>query len=239
MAEPLLPNYQLWPVYTLEPSKSGIIKSVDSGGTPSTKEESYWDGDVAWLTPKELSNNGKIFLSDTERKISDNGLKNSSAKLMPPYSVLLTKRAPVGLVAVNTVPMSTNQGFLNFQVHEKIRPLYLAYWLKSNTEYLHAIANGSTYDELYKGDLFEFEISVPTLKEQDQIIEIINALQFQVKLAIPLELFYPEADDLNKLRLQSQRLDNLLTKITLMLLSGQINVKELADKLQKVEQNAN
>ncbi|KAB1065134.1 restriction endonuclease subunit S [Salibacter halophilus] len=232
MAEPYLPNKQNWPVYDLSPSTKGIIASVDSGGTPSTRNKDYWEGDIPWLTPKELSDNAQLYVSTTERKISELGLSKSAAKLMPAGSVLLTKRAPVGLVAVNTTPMATNQGFLNFQVNSKIRPLYLAYWLKANTKYLHAIANGSTYDELYKGDLFEFQVAVPSLSTQDHIINILKALQFQVKLAVPLEMFHSSPEELNELRDQNRKLEQLLDKITLLLLSGAINVNQPIEPLK-------
>lgn len=90
-------------------------------------------------------------------------MANCGAKLLQPGTVLLTKRAPVGAVAVNAVPMTTNQGFLNFRCGPLLRALFLAHWLLANTRYLQKIANGSTYLELYKSDLFEFEVAVPSV----------------------------------------------------------------------------
>ena len=155
MAEPLLKCPSHWLHTTLEPNlESELITHVDSGGTPSTKNEENWDGETPWLTPKEITNFiDTIYVSDTERKITPKGLTSSAAKLLPTGTVMLTKRAPVGAVAINAVPMSTNQGFLNFQCGSKLRPLYLAYWFKANKVYLNMIANGSTYPELYKSDL--------------------------------------------------------------------------------------
>jgi type I restriction enzyme S subunit len=99
MATPYLNNKKNWPVITLEANKLvGAIVNVESGGTPSTKEEDYWDGDIPWLTPKEITDNESIFISNTERKITGQGLKESSAKLLPIGTVMLTKRAPVGAV---------------------------------------------------------------------------------------------------------------------------------------------
>lgn len=109
-------------------------------------------------------------VTTTERKVTEKGLRNSSAKIFPPGTVMLTKRAPVGAVVINAVPMATNQGFLNFECGRRIRPLYLAYWFRANHAYLNLVANGSTYPEIYKSELFEFEIAVPETDIQDKIV---------------------------------------------------------------------
>src|SRR5262245_9838600 len=97
MAEAYLNNKKNWHTTTLEPNPdNGFIIKVDSGGTPSTKEELFWEGDIPWLTPKEITDSEAIFVSNTERKISKDGLINSAAKLLPIGTVMLTKRAPVG-----------------------------------------------------------------------------------------------------------------------------------------------
>jgi restriction endonuclease S subunit len=233
MAIPYLNNKKNWDTVTLEPNPlEDVILSVDSGGTPSTKEEDYWDGEIPWLTPKEITDAENIFISNTERKITSEGLKYSSAKLLRTGTVMLTKRAPVGAVAVNAVPMCTNQGFLNFTCGSKLRPLYLAYWLKANKEYLDAVANGSTYPELYKSDLFEFFISVPPLQVQDKIIDFINSLQFQIFLSKPLEQSMKTAEDIVLLQEQNSRLIKLRDMILPLLLSGEIEVANLESVTQ-------
>lgn len=177
MAEPFLDHPSGWTIITLEPNpRSGFIERVESGGTPSTSNDDYWDGDIPWLTPKEITRNeGGLYVSSTERNITPTGMQGSAAKLMPVGTVMLTKRAPVGAVAITTVPMCTNQGFLNFICGNFLLPTYLAYWLLANRRYLDAVANGSTYPELYKGDLFEFEMAVPPLDKQRDILRIISA----------------------------------------------------------------
>lgn len=229
MAAPYLNNKKGWYTTTLEPNAiGGVILNVDSGGTPSTKDEDYWDGEVPWLTPKEITNSESIFISNTERKITELGLKNSSAKLLRVGTVMLSKRAPVGAVAVNAVPMTTNQGFLNFTCGDKLRSMYLAYWFKCNKEYLDAVANGSTYPELYKSDLFEFEISIPSIEEQDRIIDFINSLQFQVFLSKPIEQTLKLPNEIVSLQDQNNRLVRLRDMIIPLIMSGEINVSELA-----------
>ena len=228
MAIPYLNNKKGWLTVTLEANPTeNIILNVDSGGTPSTKEEDYWDGDIPWLTPKEITGAEAIFISNTERKITTEGLRNSSAKLLPIGTVMLTKRAPVGAIAVNAVPMCTNQGFLNFTCGSKLRPLYLAYWFKANKEYLDAVANGSTYPELYKSDLFEFNIFVPPVQVQDKIIDFINSLQFQIFLSKPLEQSMKTPEEIVALQEQNVRLIELRDMILPLLFSGEIEVNKL------------
>jgi len=203
-----------------------LIVSVDSGGTPSTNDPTYWDSTVPWLTPKEVTGaNHKIFVSRTERYISEKGLKNSSAKLMPSGTVMLTKRAPVGVAVVNAVPMTTNQGFLNFRCGPKLKPLYLAYWFIINKPYLDLVANGSVYPELYKSDLFEFELSVPEVGEQDAILRVIGALEYAINLGDALEQTSLDPEQITEIQEQSRRLNAVKEEILPALLSGELSVK--------------
>lgn len=233
MAEPYLLPRNGWINGTLEPSKDiGLILAVESGGTPKTGVDEYWEGDIPWLTPKEITVNDGIFASSTERQISELGLKNSSAKLLPAGTVMLSKRAPVGAVAVNTVPMATNQGFLNFTCGPKLRPLYLAYWFKINKPYLDAVANGSTYPELYKSDLFEFQIYVPDIKTQDEILKVISALQFCRLSGDALEQSVIDLDELSKIRNESRELNETIKKLMFLLFSGELSVSDLSKRLK-------
>jgi type I restriction enzyme S subunit len=209
-----------------------LITNVDSGGTPSTTNEEFWDGDVPWLTPKEITGlTDGLFVSQTERNITQIGLASSAAKLLPPGTVLLSKRAPVGAVAVNAVPLATNQGFLNFRCGSMLRPLYFAYWLRANTPYLHLIANGSTYPELYKGDLFEFELAVPALAVQDKTVAVLNSLQYAALLGPALEQSVEDPAKMLRLQDQSRRLGRIRDTLLPLLLSGQIDVEDLSTKL--------
>lgn len=141
MSRPLLSAPPNWRKGTLAPQAGGLITRVSSGGTPATSIDEYWDGDVLWLTPKELARGSAgLFVTDTERKISELGLRSSGATLLPVGTVMLTKRAPVGLVGIATVPLTTNQGFLNFVCGDGLVPAYLAYWLLANRPYLDAVA---------------------------------------------------------------------------------------------------
>ena len=226
MAEPFLDCPGDWLRATLEPDpKSPLIRRVDTGSTPSTRREDYWDGDIPWLTPKEVTGlTDGLFVSQTERTITKAGLSSCSAKLLPPGTVMLTKRAPVGAVVVNAAPMATNQGFLNFRCGPKLRPLYLAYWFRANRPYLDLVANGSTYPELYRGDLFEFEIAVPPIEVQDQIIQILSALQFVAVMGLPLEQSVMTPEEMLTIQNQTRRLSAIRDQMLPLLLSGQLNI---------------
>ncbi len=229
MADPLLKCPGHWLQTTLEPYPSGgIINNVDSGGTPNTAESEYWDGDIPWLTPKEITAlTDGVYVSKTERTITSKGLNNSAAKILPPGTVMLTKRAPVGSVVINAVHMCTNQGFLNFQCGPKLRPLYLVYWLRANKLYLDRVANGSTYPELYKSDLFEFEIAVPPLQEQDAILSVISALQYILLLGLPLEQSVTTPEQMISMQEQNRRLQSIRDDLLPKLLSGELDVSQI------------
>ena len=225
MSEPLLVCPSSWYRGTLEPTgPNGLISSVDTGSTPKTGEEDYWDGEIPWLTPKEITRSSfSLYVSQTDRAITEQGLANCSARLLPPGTVMLTKRAPVGAVAVNTVPMTTNQGFLNFRCGSKLRPLYLAVWLKANRSYLDKIANGSTYPELYKSDLFELEIQVPDVAKQDAIVDAVFALEYIIMQGTPLEQSCPSLEKIRTISIETLRLKKVCKDLTLLLLSGQLD----------------
>jgi type I restriction enzyme S subunit len=224
MAKPYLPIPSHWTTITLTPdTRKGYILAADSGGTPKTGEESYWDGGIPWLTPKEITGEyTPLYVSHTERTISDLGLASSGAKLLPAGAVLLTKRAPVGTVSVAAVPITTNQGFLNFTCGPKLNALYLAFWLRTNKVYLDAVANGSTYPELYKGDLFEFEMGVPSLEEQKSIVGCflsIQKLQFACNMA---EQSSTDSEEVTRIQARFRRLIELRESLAPFLLTGRL-----------------
>ncbi len=236
MADPYLTCPDDWYKGTLAPDRDrGLIVRVDTGSTPLTTNEDYWDGGVPWLTPKEITGfTENLFVSRTERTISQLGLENSSARLMPPGTVMLSKRAPVGAVAVNAVPMATNQGFMNFTCGQMLRPLYLAYWLRANKPYLDQVANGSTYPELYVTDLFEFELAVPPVKVQDRIIDLIGALQFVTALGLPLEQSVTSPEALLAMQDQNHRLSALRDAMVPLLLCGKLDVSQVNTRLAPI-----
>ena len=153
----------------------GEVASIVNGGTPSTSIPKYWDGGIEWLTPKDMGKLTCKYVSCGERTISQEGVDNSSAKILPPYSVILSSRAPIGYVAINTLPMSTNQGCKGLIPSKSITAEYLLYFLLKSTKLLNDLGTGATFKELSGGKLGEILIPVPSISEQQRIVALLDA----------------------------------------------------------------
>ncbi|EGK7612653.1 restriction endonuclease subunit S [Campylobacter coli] len=163
--------------------KLGDIAEVVGGGTPSTKVDEYWNGDIAWITPKDLTSYNKVFISKGTRSITKLGLSQSSAKLMPKGTVLLTSRAPIGYIAIAENEISTNQGFKSLIPKENLTTSkFLYYWLKNNVEYLKNLSVGTTFAEISGQIVKEVEILLPPLEEQRQIATILSSIDDKIEL---------------------------------------------------------
>lgn len=147
-----------WKVKTI-----GDIGEVISGGTPSTKNEEYYGGDISWITPKDLSGYDRKFISKGERSITELGLQKSSAKLLPKGTVLFSSRAPIGYVAISQQDVCTNQGFKSIVCNNEImNNNYVYYFLKFNKENIENISSGSTFKEISGTHMKNFKIIVPS-----------------------------------------------------------------------------
>ena len=163
--------------------KLGDVAEIIGGGTPSTSNNEFWNGNIPWLTPRDLTGYSKVYISHGERFITESGLKNSSAKLMPKGSVLLTSRAPIGYVVIAENEICTNQGFKslvpNFEI---LNSEFLYYWLKSNTDYLQQLGTGTTFAEISGSVVKNIDISLPPLEEQKAIAEVLSSLDDKIDL---------------------------------------------------------
>lgn len=147
------------------------LAEIRSGGTPSTTDPQSWDGDIPWCTPTDVTAlNGRKYLSDTSRKITQHGLKNSSAEMIPAHSIVMTTRATIGECAINTVPVTTNQGFKNFLPSADVDMEFLFYLLKTQKQGFISLCGGSTFLEISKSQLAAFEVRLPGLKEEQTAI---------------------------------------------------------------------
>jgi type I restriction enzyme S subunit len=148
---------------------------IVSGATPSTTEAAFWNGDICWATPKDLSELDGAYISDTPRKITRSGLQSCAATVLPPGSVLFSSRAPIGHVAINTVPMATNQGFKSFVLNTNlVYPKFLYHWLRCNRQFLESLGNGATFKEVSKAVVARIEVPLPPLPEQQRIADILD-----------------------------------------------------------------
>ncbi len=159
-----------WKIKTL-----GEVTDIFKGGTPKRSVERYFQGDIAWAIPTDITKlNDALYIDDTETHITEEALGKSSAKLLPAGTVLLTSRATIGKVAISRIPMATNQGFANFLCKEEIDNLFLAYYLKAKTDLLISLGTGTTFLEVTKGRLLEVEIPLPPLATQRKIAAILS-----------------------------------------------------------------
>ncbi|MBE6343850.1 MAG: restriction endonuclease subunit S [Lentimicrobiaceae bacterium] len=163
--------------------KLGEIAEIVGGGTPDTSNKEYWGGNIPWLTPKDLTGYNKIFISSGERFITEEGLDNSSTKLLPQGAVLLSSRAPIGYVAIASNPICTNQGFKSIICNKDIVDnLYMYYWIKNNTELLQSLGTGTTFAEISGSVVKSIDISLPLLPEQICIASILSSLDDKIDL---------------------------------------------------------
>jgi type I restriction enzyme S subunit len=166
-----------------ELKKLSDVVEIISGGTPKSGVSEYWADEVPWITPKDMGSVKDRFVFETSRKISKLGLAKSSAKLIPENSVILSTRAPIGYLVINTVPMATNQGCRGLVVSEKITTNFLYYFLKSNVSLLNDLGTGTTFKELSKTALSAVHILVPHVEEQKRIVAILDEAFEQIDQA--------------------------------------------------------
>lgn len=205
-----------WPTATI-----GEVSTVVSGATPKTNNALYWDGDIPWVTPKDLSDLQKKHLQDTPRKITSEGLRSCSASMLPPQSVLFSSRAPIGLVAINTIPVATNQGFKSMVPRkEALNSDYLYWWLKTHQAEVAQLGRGATFKEVSKKIVEGIQIPLPPLPEQKRIAAILD-----------------KADSLRTKRLETiKQLDKLARAVFIEMFGDPVtNPKGLKkEKLEKV-----
>ena len=159
---------------------------VIGGGTPSTKNPNYWDGNIPWISPKDLSNNKDKYISNGERFITQVGLEKSSAKLLPVNSLLFSSRAPIGYLAINTKPVATNQGFKSLILKEEFDVEFFYYLFKDKTEYIKNFASGSTFQEVSGSVVKNLSFLIPPKQEQKRISNILSKLDKKIELNLKM-----------------------------------------------------
>lgn len=140
------------------------------GGTPATGDRRFWDeGEIIWFSPTDLTKHNSIVLLDSEKKITELGLQKSSAKLVPPKTILMTSRASIGYFGLINKPASTNQGFINIIPFYENHRAYMLFDLKNRKEEIIGNANGSTFLEISKGKFRQMKIKLP--KDEKVLID--------------------------------------------------------------------
>ena len=176
--------------------KLGDICEIVSGSTPKTSVKEYWDGDVKWITPAELTDETYI-ITDSVRKITKLGVKETGLTPLPEGTVILSSRAPIGKVAIAGCDMYCNQGFKNLICSERVDNRYLYWFLKGNTKFLNSLGRGATFKEISRTIVENIEINVPNKEVQRQVVSNLEKASKIIQLR-KQELV--EFDDLIKAR---------------------------------------
>ncbi|MFC2019308.1 restriction endonuclease subunit S [Chloroflexota bacterium] len=194
----------------------GNAVQILGGGTPSTKNPEYWDsGNIVWFTPSDLTSTAQMFISDSVKKITIEGLQESSAKLFPAYSVMMTSRATIGVVAINTIGACTNQGFIICIPNEEVPASILYYWILNSKERIVNLASGATFKEISRGEFREFPIIIAN---HDIVILFDQAMT-------------PIFKEIECLLLQNRNLRYTCDLLLPKLVSGEIDVSNLDIKM--------
>lgn len=159
------------------------IGTIVGGATPSTKNTSFYDGNIPWLTPKDLSANSNKYILRGERNITEAGFKSCSCKMLPKGSVLFSSRAPIGYVAITANDMCTNQGFKSVIPNEETDSEFLYYLLKYNKDNIASQGSGTTFAEVSGKTMKEIEVMVPKeTDDQHRIASILSSLDRKIEL---------------------------------------------------------
>jgi restriction endonuclease S subunit len=152
------------------------VGKIISGGTPSTVISEYWNGNINWIAPSDLTGYKKIKIKSGKKSITEAGLKKSSAKLMPKGSVLFSSRAPIGYVAIADEELCTNQGFKSVIPNDFVDNFFLYYYLKASKQEAEKVASGTTFKEISLRSFSELKFPLPALETQQAIVSKIEEL---------------------------------------------------------------
>ncbi len=160
-------NDKCWPIF----KNINEVTQIVLGSTPNSKQTEYWDGDIRWITPAEMTDDS-YYIFDTERHITSEGQKAANLTMLPEGAVLFSTRAPIGKVGIVGKEMCCNQGFKNFICSENLDSVFLYYTLKFKKDYLCSLGTGTTFKELSKRTVETLKIAVPPLELQKQFNNI-------------------------------------------------------------------
>ena len=146
------------------------IGAICSGSTPSTTNPGYWDGDIIWVTPNDLSKLNTPYLKTSNKKITQQGLKSCSAQMIPAGSIILSSRAPIGYVAIATTECCTNQGCKSFNLKQEYNSEFVYYNLNFNVDKIKNLGEGTTFAEISKTALAK--VKIPFLENKEEQIQI-------------------------------------------------------------------
>ena len=142
--------------------------NIISGATPKTDNIAYWDGEITWITPADYKTED-IIIKSGKRNITTEGLNSCGTSIVPQGSIIFSKRAPIGLVAINAVPLCTNQGCISCIPKPYVNTKYFYYLMSVLTEWFELFGSGTTFKELSTNNFANFSLSQPSFTEQQSI----------------------------------------------------------------------
>ena len=166
-----------------EIKKLDEIGKIIGGGTPDSTNKEYWSGNILWATPTDITKLQTNQIENTERKITKQGLDNSSAKLLPKGTILITSRATIGECAIATQPIATNQGFQSIICNDRnFDRMCIFYLIRYHKSKLLRLAYGTTFLEINKSEIKKAIISIPSLlSEQQKIASILSRVDAYIQ----------------------------------------------------------
>jgi type I restriction enzyme S subunit len=164
----------------------GDYCSVVNGSTPRTGIDEYWNGNIVWITPTDLGKNKNKYICDSERKITEAGYNSANTTIIKKNNIILSTRAPIGYIAINNVEACTNQGCKSILPNNELNAAFLYYYLKFNKDKLNDLGSGTTFNELSTSSLMSFQIPIPSIDEQERIVNLIETKLTAVEKAIEL-----------------------------------------------------
>ncbi|MGE5558512.1 MAG: restriction endonuclease subunit S [Bacillota bacterium] len=185
------------------------VITIKGGTTPSTKQSEFWDGDIYWTSPRDLSNHDSIFLFETERKITEKGLAEISSGLLPIGTVLLSSRAPIGYLAITDIRVAINQGYIAIICDKSVSNMFIYLWCKFNMKDIENAGNGSVFQEISKSSFKGLGIQIPP----------INIMRDFDKAVLPI------FEKIRTNQKQKRTLEKLRDKLLPKLMSGDIRVR--------------
>ena len=163
------------------------IAKVFNGATPSTTREQNYGGDIIWITPKDLSDQKQKFVYKGERNISQMGYDSCSTHLLPVNTILMSSRAPIGLLAIAKTELCTNQGFKSFVLQKENMLNYLYYYLQIHIKQIEQLGTGTTFKEVSREDILKYLILKPNetiLYLWEEKIKALNHRQLEIQREI-------------------------------------------------------
>ena len=159
------------------------IGRIVGGATPPTKDSANYDGEISWITPKDLSNFTGRYIQKGERSITQKGFESSSCQILPKGSILFSSRAPIGYIAIAANELCTNQGFKSIIADNNlVNNLFLYYLLKYNKEEIEGLGSGTTFKEVSAKVMQNFDIKIPSIQTQKKIADILSSLDDKIEL---------------------------------------------------------